>query len=341
MKLVIDDKIPFLKGLPESLGFETVYLPGAAIRAVDVRDADALMVRTRTKCDETLLSGSRVRFIATATIGYDHLDTAYLQRGGISWTNCPGCNASSVGQYVSSLLLVLEKLGKLDLTRTTVGIVGVGNVGTEVEKAVRALDCHVLRNDPPRAAREREENFVPLDRIAKEADVVTFHVPLTFDGACPTHYLGNADFFESLRRAPVVINSSRGGVVDEKALLKALDKGLVSDAVIDTWENEPHISRELLSRVVVGTPHIAGYSADGKANATRMALTAVCRYFGIEPRFSVEPPSLPADFVPSDDAAALALQLYDPRNDSIRLKEHPEQFESLRGNYPLRRERVG
>lgn len=340
MRLVIDDKIPFLRGVPERLGFEAVYLPGAGITAADVRHADALMVRTRTRCDAGLLEGSSVKFIVTATIGFDHIDTAYLCRAGIAWTNCPGCNAASVGQYVASALLVLQEEKMLSVSSATVGIVGVGHVGREVERAVRALGCRVLRNDPPRAGAEGGEGFVGLDTIAREADVVSFHVPLTREGPHATFHMAGSAFFSGLRKRPVLINAARGGVVCEEALLKALRDGTVSQAVVDTWENEPHISSALLEQALIATPHIAGYSADGKANATRMALTAVCRHFGVEPRFNISPPALPASFVPAANLQERALQLYDPRCDSRRLKEHPEQFEQLRGNYPLRRECV-
>lgn len=338
MRLIADDKIPYLRGVPESLGFETVYLSGNAISAEDVRNADALMVRTRTRCDEALLRGSRVRLVVTATIGYDHIDTEYLRQAGIEWANCPGCNASSVGQYVRSSLIVLGRLGLLDLRRCCVGIVGVGHVGREVEKACRESGCRVMLNDPPREA-VGERGFVSLKAIARECDVITFHTPLTRNGSFPTYHLGNAEFFASLRKRPVIINASRGEVVDNRAWVRSLDLLTTRAAVVDTWENEPHIYPDLLERATIATPHIAGYSADGKANATRQSLGALCRFFGIKPDFEILPPPLPDGMKPAGSPEEQALQLYDPLRDTAALKAAPDSFENLRGNYPLRREK--
>ena len=342
MKIVIDDKIPFIKGEAERLG-ETVYLRGDSITAADVRHADALIVRTRTLCNRQLLEGSRVKFIATATIGYDHLDTDYLAQAGIAWANCPGCNATSVAQYVQNCLLLLEQADYISLSHTTVGIVGVGHVGTKVEQAVRALGCRVLLYDSPRQERG-DHGFSSLEELCAQADVVTFHTPLTHSGAHATFHMADAAFFERLQRRPVFINSGRGEVVDEVALKAALATGTIRTAVIDTWEHEPQIDRELLQQVFIGTPHIAGYSADGKANGTRMALEAVARHFGKEADFEILPPSLPegyayyAERFSLDHPHAPYLRLYDPRRDSDALKQKPEDFERLRGNYPLRRE---
>lgn len=337
MRVVADDKIPYLKGVLEAYGVEVDYLPGAAISPSDVLRADALLVRTRTRCDRRLLEGSSVRFIATATIGFDHLDTDYLQQAGIYWTNCPGCNAASVAQYIHSTLLVLQQEGYLELKQTTVGVVGVGHVGTRVARAAEQLGCRVLLNDPPRQA-AGHIGFVSLEQLADECDVLTFHTPLVREGKWPTLHLADAKLLQSLRKKPVLINSGRGEVVDNAALLQALHAGSVRQAVIDTWENEPLISRPLLDAVCIGTPHIAGYSADGKANATRMSLEALCRFFGIPQTFTITPPNLPDTLRLSADRNERALQLYDPRTDSRALKAHPENFELLRGNYPLRRE---
>lgn len=337
MRLVIDDKIPYIRGLAEQLG-ETVYRPGAEISPADVRDADALIIRTRTHCNEALLSGSRVRFIATATIGFDHLDTHYLQQAGISWANCPGCNARSVAQYIESALLALHEEGRLpDPSTLCVGIVGVGHVGSAVAEVLRALGCRLLLCDPPRAEREGADGFADLATLAEEADVITCHTPLTTTGPHATYHLIDAPFFTALRRRPLFINSGRGEVVNTPALLQALENGQVSEAVIDTWEDEPHISLPLLQRVAIGTPHIAGYSADGKANGTQMALNAVARFFGLPQTFRVSPPAL-TGVTPETDPVRRKLQLYDPRRDSQALKAYPEQFEYLRGHYPLRRE---
>ena len=333
IKLVIDDKIPYIREAIAKITPRAVYKRGADITADVVRDADALIVRTRTRCDERLLAGSRVRFVATATIGFDHIDTGYLARAGIGWANCPGCNAASVAQYLRSTLLLLQRDCGLSLPGATLGVVGCGHVGSRVCAVGRELGMRVLVCDPPVGL----PGYVGMDVIEREADVVTFHVPLTDGGPCPTRHLADASFFARLARKPFLINTSRGPVVDNQALKWAMRHGLVRQAVIDTWEHEPLIDTELLSMVYIGTPHIAGYSADGKVNADNMAIDALCRYFGIENPGRIVPPPLPAGFVYSGDP----LQLYNPLDDSARLKLRPDLFEELRGNYPLRREQAG
>ena len=326
MKVVIDHKIPYIKEAIEKIADEVVYLPGNAFTPEAVKDADALIVRTRTRCNRELLEGSQVKFIATATIGYDHIDTAYCQEAGITWTNCPGCNAGSVEQYIFSTLCLLKEKKGLDLKKATLGIVGVGHVGGRVKRMAEALGMKILLNDPPRADRG-EEGFVDLETILRESDVITFHTPLNREGKYATYHLVDEDLLFSLKRTPFIINASRGEVVDTASLLAALAAGKVKGAVIDTWEYEPSISRELLEVAFLATPHIAGYSADGKANATRMSLEALCRFFGIEADFKIVPPEGPCD--------------YDPTRDSEWLKAAPEKFEWFRGNYPIRRESLG
>ncbi len=326
MKVVIDHKIPYIKEAIEKIADEVVYLPGNAFTPEAVKDADALIVRTRTRCNRELLEGSQVKFIATATIGYDHIDTAYCQEAGITWTNCPGCNAGSVEQYIFSTLCLLKEKKGLDLKKATLGIVGVGHVGGRVKRMAEALGMKILLNDPPRADRG-EEGFVDLETILRESDVITFHTPLNREGKYATYHLVDEDLLFSLKRTPFIINASRGEVVDTASLLAALAAGKVRGAVIDTWEYEPCISRELLEVAFLATPHIAGYSADGKANATRMSLEALCKFFGIEADFKIVPPEGPCD--------------YDPTRDSEWLKAAPEKFEWFRGNYPIRRESLG
>ncbi len=341
MKIVIDDKIPYIRETIAQITPDAVYLNGASISPRDVRDADALIVRTRTRCDERLLGGSRVQFIATATIGFDHLDTDYLRRAGIEWTNCPGCNSGSVAQYLRSTLILLGRDRGIMPGRHTVGVVGFGHVGRKVVAEARDMGFRVLVCDPPLAASgSSDEPFVGMERIERECDVITFHVPLTATGPCPTLHLAGEGFFSRLRRRPVIVNTSRGAVVDNAALLRAIDCGLVGDAVIDTWENEPGISLPLLNKVYIATPHIAGYSADGKTNADNMAIAALCRHFGIENRWHIAPPTLPEGFPTGLQGDALRLKLYNPLRDSEMLKSNPSKFENLRGNYPLRREKT-
>lgn len=339
MKIVVDDKIPYIREKLEMLADTVVALPGGSIGPQDVRDADALIVRTRTRCDRQLLEGSRVQLVATATIGYDHIDTDYMAQAGISWTNCPGCNAGSVAQYVECSLLLLERERGVRLRESTIGIVGHGHVGSRVHDVARRLGMRVLVCDPPlqQAASSQHpslHSFVPMDVIERESDIITFHVPLTRGGQYATWHMADGAFFRRLSRVPYIINTSRGPVVDNQALWEALAEGHVRDAVIDVWEGEPQLDRRLLERVFIGTPHIAGYSADGKANADNMVIQALCRHFGLADPGPVVPPALPG----GGPATAQPLDLYNPLTDSEALKRDPSQFEFLRNHYPLRRE---
>ncbi|MBR5846763.1 MAG: 4-phosphoerythronate dehydrogenase PdxB [Bacteroidaceae bacterium] len=340
MKVVVDDKIPYIREALHTMGVEALYVAGSDITSAMVRDADALIVRTRTHCDASLLEGSRVRFIATATIGYDHIDTAYCDSRGIRWTNAPGCNAASVCQYIQSVLLLLQRDRELQLSGTTLGIVGVGHVGTLVAQMARSWGMRVLLCDPPRAERG-EEGFVSLDVIAREADVITLHTPLTQGGRYPTYHLADASFFASLQRKPYFINTSRGETTDTEALRQALDEGKISQCIIDVWEHEPDIDLELLERCYIGTPHIAGYSADGKANATRMSLESLAAHFGLGPVPVIVPPAPAQAIIYAGSRAEAMLSTYDPLTDSEALKSEPARFEYLRGHYPLRREEQG
>ena len=342
MKIVVDDKIPFIREAIAQISTDVIYKPGIAISPDDIHDADALIIRTRTRCDETLLKGSKVSFIATATIGYDHLDIEYLKRAHITWTNCPGCNANSVGQYIHSCLLLLEKEKGYNLSKTTVGLVGVGHA---VIEAIRPLGVQILLNDPPqkealRKAGKPHEFFLKMEELQEKCDIISFHTPLITKGPYPTFHLANKTFFNALKKQPIIINTSRGAVVDNTDVLQALKDGIIRDAIIDTWENEPNINQELLNLIYIGTPHIAGYSADGKANATRMALTALCNHFHLPVTFQIRVPQLPEEELPEPNLTETerALVLYNPHTDSLKLKSHPTMFEELRGNYPLRRE---
>lgn len=344
MKVIIDDKIPFIKGWIEPYADEVAYIPGAQIKAEDVKKADALIVRTRTLCNRALLEDSNVSFIATATIGFDHLDTEYLKRKHITWTNCPGCNAGSVGQYIRSCLILLEREKEIDLSTSSIGLIGYGNVGKAVAEAIAPLGIRILVNDPPlemsgEAVNLPEGRFHTLQELQQECRILSFHTPLIQQGSHPTFHLADKAFLEKIPSDTVIINTSRGEVVDNEALLEMLVSGHINTAIIDTWEHEPDILPELLEQVYIGTPHIAGYSTDGKANATRMALEAFFRHFHISCPVTLSLPELP-------DAASLLtlstkerhLALYNPLKDTCALRNAPHHFEELRGNYPLRRE---
>lgn len=332
MKIVVDDKIPYIREKLQMLADQVVAIPGAKIASADVKDADALIVRTRTRCDEKLLAGSKVTFVATATIGFDHIDTDYMERAGITWTSCPGCNAASVAQYLESSLLLLQQQKGLQLNSATIGIVGCGHVGQNVKNVAERMGMRVLVCDPPVGS----SDYVSLDVIEREADVITFHVPLTREGCYATWHMADEAFFQRLSRVPYIINTSRGPVVDNNALLTALCEKRVRDAVIDVWEGEPDINLQLLKQAFIATPHIAGYSADGKTNADNMVIQALCHHFHLPNPGRIDPPSLPDGFHFTGDP----LQLYNPIKDSEKLKNDPSLFESLRNNYPLRREKI-
>lgn len=380
LRLVIDDKIPFIREAAARLG-ECIFLPGAAITADDVREADVLITRTRTQVNRALLEGSKVQLVVTATIGHDHIDKAYLAEKGIAWHNCPGCNARSVAQYVRNSLWIATAEGCFGANRPTtdknldnlphstahnvacskafdptsasfcatlrgltVGIVGVGHVGTAVAEILAAEGCRVLRCDPPKGEPHT------LADLAREADVISLHTPLTFEGEHATFHLADRAFFESLQRCRVFVNAARGECANTAAVEWALSEGKIRAAVIDTWENEPHISASLLRAALIATPHVAGYSADGKANGTRMSLEAVARHFGLDAHFDIPAPALPAEFsygaLPTTlthrlpERALAQLRLYNPLTDTERLRAAPEDFEQQRGNYPLRREEI-
>ncbi|MEA2012251.1 MAG: 4-phosphoerythronate dehydrogenase [Verrucomicrobiota bacterium] len=355
MKILIDDKIPYIKGVLEKV-VDVKYFPGAKFPLKEVADSDALIVRTRTKCSESLLKDSKVKAIATATIGYDHIDTEYCNANNIFWTNAPGCNSSSVQQYITAAILHLAEKYSLKLSKLTLGVVGVGNVGTKVVKAGRALGMNVLMNDPPRkdAAIKSEgkssasaTGFCGLRKILAESDIITLHVPHTKDGKYPTHYLANQYFIGNMKESAFLINSSRGPVADNAILKKSLQDNLIRGAILDVWENEPDIDLELLKTVELGTPHIAGYSADGKANGTAMSINAISKIFelGLDKWFPENVPQ-PIETIIKIDKGMTDFQIiktaidttYNIQKDAKNIKESPENFEYLRGNYPLRRE---
>lgn len=333
MKIIIERNIPYIAGALERHG-EVAYLPAGEITREAVADADALFVRTRTRCNADLLEGSRVRFIATATIGTDHIDLDYCRSRGITVVNAPGCNAPAVAQYVFAV--IGSRFAGEDLSKLRLGVVGVGNVGSIVARWGERLGMTVLRCDPPRMRREGGD-FVDLRCIAEHADIITFHTPLNLSGIDATYHLADANLLGGLSRCRLLINSSRGEVVDNAALAQAIGK-TVESAAIDCWEGEPAIDRNLLAKVFVATPHIAGYSSEGKKRATAMTLEAFARHFGVD-----------VDAIPTIDAPARGADIdsieqvtatYNPLADTELLRTSPDQFENLRNNYNLRHEVV-
>lgn len=347
MKIIIDDKIPYIQGAFENVA-EVIYLPGSKTTPEIARDADAIVTRTRTICNEKLLAGSSVKFIATATIGFDHIDTDYCDTNGIKWTNAPGCNSKSVEQYIASTIMVLAEKNGWNLSEKCIGVVGVGNVGSKVARVAEIFGMKVLLNDPPRERAEGADKFVSLETVMNQADIITLHVPLNMKGDDATFHLGNDSFLNALKRKPVLINSCRGEVVETKAVKTALKSGQLSAFVCDCWENEPDIDLELLGLTEIATPHIAGYSKDGKATGTLMSVQAIDEFFGLglnnwQPS-GVELPSQPtieidgAGLSEQEIISKVILHTYDIRTDDQTFRNNTELFEQLRGDYPVRRE---
>ncbi|MBD5360601.1 MAG: 4-phosphoerythronate dehydrogenase [Bacteroides sp.] len=314
MRIIIESHIPFIKGIAEAAGHRVEYLEPDEFTPERVKDADALIVRTRTKCDAKLLDGSKVKQIATATIGTDHIDLEYCRRNGIMVHNAPGCNAPAVAQYVLSAIARLKPQCKC------LGIVGVGHVGSIVERWARANGLNVMLCDPPRAAAESPEKFVSLDEIARQCDVITFHVPLDQT----TRHMINDRLLNSATPDALIINASRGPVADTQALLRC-----PQTLAIDCWEGEPEINLDLLRKAEIATPHIAGYSLEGKQRATAMAIHSIL-------------PDVNLTIPPIADEPSLSqiAKSYNPFDDTKELKENPSSFELLRNNYDYRPEPI-
>lgn len=329
MKVVIDSAIPYLKGLLEPYS-EVVYRAGQAFTPEDVADADALIVRTRTKCNAELLENSKVRFIATATIGFDHIDLDYCARRGIKVVTAQGCNAAGVLQWVSAALAMLSERNGWSPEQKCLGIVGVGNVGSLVERYAKKWGFKVLCCDPPRQAREGGD-FVSFEDVMRGSDIVTMHTPLNET----TYHLLNAESIGLMRDNGVIINVSRGEVADTDALLAA-----PQTLLLDVWEREPMIDAKLLDKALVATPHIAGYSAQGKANAASMVVRALAEEFDL-PLVSWYPAEVkPVEREEIDwaEMCATITNYCDLQGESNYLKHNPMAFEQMRDNYAYRQE---
>ena len=353
MKIVADANIPLLEEAFGPLG-ELVVLPAGRITPVAVRGADALLVRSVTKVNAALLEGSRVRFVATATIGVDHIDEAYLASHRIGFASAAGSNARSVAEYVMAALTVLASRGHWRLAGRTLGIVGVGNVGSRTARLAEAIGLRVLRNDPPLARQTGDPIYLPMKALA-EADIVTFHVPLTREGPDATYQMIDARLLGMLKPGTVLLNTSRGNVAEPAALKAAIAQRRLSAVVLDVWPGEPNLDLDLMDRVDLATPHIAGYSYDGKVNGTRMVLEALCRHFGLTRDWDpspLMPPAarphvrIPAGVAPEEAICRAIAAAYDIEAEDARLRaiagQEPERrgqfFELLRKEYPVRRE---
>ncbi|MBT3243435.1 MAG: 4-phosphoerythronate dehydrogenase PdxB [Bacteroidetes bacterium] len=347
MKVIADNKIPYLKGILEEFA-EVQYLPGNRTGAREVADADALITRTRTQCSRNLLEGSKVSFIASATIGFDHIDTEYCKEKGITWTNAPGCNSESVNQYIAAALLDWAEESNEQLQGKTIGIIGVGHVGSKVARTAALLGMNVLLNDPPRAREEGPTGFCSLEDLIREADIISLHVPLNRSGQDRTLQLFNQDIFEKIENQVLIINTCRGEVINTQDLKNALNKELVRACIIDCWENEPGIDRELLEKAYLATPHIAGYSRDGKAMGTAHSIRELAKHFDLPlknwyPEY-IEPPMIGniyldgSGFSKQQIISHAVKSTYNIRQDDKNLRQNIDSFEAQRGDYPIRRE---
>jgi len=347
IRIIADENIPYLKGVLEPYA-DINYLPGSQINRNSISDVDALLVRTRTRCNSELLSGSRVKFIGTATIGFDHIDTDFCDNNNINWTNARGCNSSSVMQYIASALLRISAEAGFSLKDSTLGIIGVGNVGSKVQKLAGAMGMRIILNDPPRERNEGSDIFSSLSHLLNGSDIITLHVPLNADGQDKTLHLFNKETFSNVRKGAWFINSSRGEVAETEAVKDALGGEILKGTVIDVWEREPEIDIPLMHMSFLATPHIAGYSADGKANGTSVVVRQLSEFFNLPLTdwYPSEIPAPPAPLIPIDCNGKgneeilrkAVLHTYNIVEDDIRLRFDPTRFEKERENYPVRRE---
>jgi len=362
MKIVADENIPFVKECFASIG-DVQTLSGRKITPETIADADCLLVRSITPVNEKLLANSKVKFVATATIGFEHVDVDYLKNNGIGFASAPGSNANSVADYLVAALLCVAQKHKITLEGKSIGVVGVGNVGSKVAKKCAALGMIVKLNDPPLSRQTGDPKYRPLNELF-DCDFITLHTPLTREGQDKTYHLADEKFFASLKTGCVFINTCRGAVHDTSALKNAIRSKKLSAVILDVWENEPNIDCELLRLVDISTPHIAGYSLDGKIAGMIMIYNAACKHFGLKPKYEIEdflpPPTVPQITIDTDPASPkgyaeastqkllheIVRQVYVINRDDFNTREiamvEPEKrgkfFDDLRKNYPVRRE---
>jgi erythronate-4-phosphate dehydrogenase len=354
MKIIADENIPFVRECFASIG-DVQALSGRQITPAIVAGADILLVRSITPVNEKLLAGSSVKFVATATIGFEHVDVDYLKNRNIGFASAPGSNANSVAEYIVAALLSVAKKHKITLEGKSIGVVGVGNVGSKVAKKCAALGMNVKLNDPPLSRQTGDIKYRPLDELFG-CDFITLHTPLTREGQDKTFHLADENFFAPLKAGCVFINTSRGGVHDTSALKAAIRSKKLGAVILDVWENEPNIDCELLRMVDISTPHIAGYSLDGKIAGMIMIYKAACEHFGLQAKCKIEdflpPPKVPQitiDKIGPDFQSLLqeiVQQIYTINRDDFNTREiamvEPDKrgkfFDDLRKNYPVRRE---
>ena len=353
MLIVADENIPLLDAFFEGFGQIRRYA-GRAMTREALEGADILLVRSVTRVDRALLEGSTVRFVGTCTIGTDHLDLEYLAEAGIRWASAPGCNARGVVDYVLGSLLTLAELEGVDLPTRSYGVVGAGQVGGRLIAVLRGLGWNVKVCDPPRQQQEGA-GYVSLDEIVQTCDVISLHTPLSRSGDHPTWHLLDEPRLARLQPGTWLINAARGPVIDNRALYRTLLARDDVQAVLDVWEREPSIDLDLADLCVLATPHIAGYSLDGRQRGTAQIYQALCRFLDQPDRISLAD-LLPAPWLsevrlhaeadPAWALAAVCRSVYDPRSDDANLRRSLSEDESrqraafdlLRKNYPPRRE---
>lgn len=346
-RLIADASLPYIKGVLESVA-DIIYLPSQEITRARIiaERAEGLLIRSVTRCDSALLEETPIRFIATATAGFDHIDASYCSAHGIEWHNAPGCNARGVAHWVLCALSWMAIQQGRPLKEERLGIVGVGNVGRNLLQMAEEVVGEILLCDPPRAEREGEADFHSLEHLAEHCSLLSFHTPLTREKRYATHHLINSELLARCSPRTIVLNAARGGVADSQALLEALKMGRVGSAMIDCWEGEPHIKEELLPFVSYATPHIAGFSAEGKARGSRSVLEDTLRFFGWEgvdlSRIKVPELEHPFITIPSEHPFWLEevfLQTsHTIRQTEVFLRKNPSDFELHRVNYPFHRE---
>lgn len=359
MRIIADGNIPFVRECFNSVG-DVLTIHGRRITPEILKNADALLVRSITKVNKELLEGSKVKFVGTATIGFEHIDIDYLAAKKIGFASAPGSNANSVAEYMVSALLNLADKYQFEIGEKSIGIVGVGNVGSRVEKKARALGMKVILNDPPLKRKTgsamgcptADEKYRPIEEIF-DCDIITLHTPLTREGIDKTYHLADEKFFKSLKKDVIFFNTCRGRVHETAALKGAINSRKIKACVLDVWENEPNIDIELLKMVDYRTPHIAGYSYDGKIIGMIMIYQAFCKFFGVKPKFGAKDflpkPQVEKIVISKDDPKPLLTivnTLYDIKKDDEKLRQIIKKdvekqgayFDSLRKNYHIRRE---
>ena len=350
MNLIVDENIVFAKEAFSSLG-NTQLVDGRKLTNADVKDADILVVSSITIVNENFLKNSKVKFVGTATIGTDHIDLDYLNNQEITFADANGCNADSVAEYVFTALLKIASEKNNFLKGKTIGVVGVGNIGSRVVRLAKSLGIKVLRNDPPLQRFYKDENFISLEEIL-QADIITLHVPLLFESNDKTFHLLNENNLKRIKRGAIIINTSRGGVVDNSALLtESISREF--DLVLDVWEDEPRVNPELLNKTKIATPHIAGYSFEGKVNGTKMIYDTLCKFLDVKPSWRPDLPKIQDKEMRLSEGKSdeeklnrLFSSIYDiEKDDKVMRKiltydpnERAKYFDLLRKKYPGRRE---